>query len=220
MPKRIPVAVLSHRLLLGEALRLWLKETGLVSRVHLVTTGRELLATAGRIRIAFLDPGHPSEDVFGAARRLRRRKGAPALIFVADAAPVGWIRRALDVGASAYLGRCADVRAVTDAVRAVLCGQNYFTPCAARVVSQIASGSADVPALTAREIEVLQLICDGYSSKEIARKLGLAPKTIDSFRAALLEKTRARSSTRLVRFACDHRYVDPSPPTGAPDAPR
>lgn len=212
MPKRVPVAVFSHRLLLGEAMSLWLKDTGLVSQVRLVADGRELIASARRVRIAFLDPGHPSENVFEVARRLRRMKHGPSLIFVAEAAPVGWIRRALDVDAAGYLGKCTDVRMIGDAVRAVLAGQHYFSPCAARVVAQIASGSADVPALTGREIEVLQLICDGFSSKEIARKLGLSPKTIESFRAALLEKTRARSSTRLVRFACDHRYVDPKPP--------
>lgn len=216
MAKRVPVAVFTHRLLLAEAMRLWLEESGLVSRVLLVRDGRELTAAARRVRIAFIDPGNPAENVFETARRLHRMKNGPALIFVADSAPPGWIHRALAVDAAGYLGKCADVRAILDAVRAVLAGQRYLTPCAASVVSQIAAGTTKHPALTDREIEVLRLICDGCSSKEIARKLGLSPKTIDSFRATLLEKTRARSSTRLVRFACDHRYVDPV----VPDEPR
>jgi DNA-binding NarL/FixJ family response regulator len=207
------VAVFSHRLLLAEAMSIWLDGDPAVSAVRQVRVGRDLLALARRgvIDMAFLDPGNPSERVFDLAARLRRLKRRLGILFLAGAAPIGWICRALKVDADGFLGKCADVEAVRSAVRAVRGGQKYFTPCAARVMSQIAARSPEIPSLTAREIEVMQLLAEGNSSKEIARRLGLSSKTVESVRAALLEKTRTRSSTRLVRDACDQRYVDPEP---------
>lgn len=195
------VAIYTHRLLLAESLR---------GDIETVRSARAIPADA---RIALLDPGNPVEDVFTLARRLARRKPSTAVIFIAEAAPIGWVLRAIECGAVGYLGKCADSEAVTAAIRAVRAGQRFFSPCAARVVSDVAAGSR---LLSRREREVMGCVCEGFSTKEIARDLGVAPKTIETIRASLLRKTRSRSATALVRYSFDHHYVDARTPNEPP----
>ncbi|MBN1186659.1 MAG: response regulator transcription factor, partial [Bacteroidales bacterium] len=62
--------------------------------------------------------------------------------------------------------------------------------------------------LSSRESEVLMLICQGYSNKEIAEVLFLSPKTIDNYRTSLLEKTETKNSAHLVMYAIKNKLVD------------
>lgn len=185
------VTVITHRRLLAELL------------------SRQLPATASlkNAQVAILDPAHPAQDTFDLARQLKRRRPPPAVLYLADKAAAGWIRRSLDVDAAGFLTADCDLADLRRAVSAALRRQKYYSPDAARIVAAFAAGGRDAPAFTRREVDVVNRLAAGDSSKEIARSMGCSPRTIDAIRARLLEKTRARTSAALIRFACAHRYV-------------
>jgi DNA-binding NarL/FixJ family response regulator len=179
-------------------------------RISTVQDGFKL-SHSGWADVLLLDPGHPTEDVFGLADRLSRLRKAPAVIILADAAPAGWVQRAVLARVAGYVGHCGTVADIVRAVRASRKGDRFFTPCAAGDIADMAAGGERSRLLSRREMAVLREMCEGWTTKEIAQSMGLQPKTVDSIRARLMEKTGTQRSTALVRFACEQRFVDLRP---------
>jgi DNA-binding NarL/FixJ family response regulator len=116
-----------------------------------------------------------------------------------------YVFRALRAGASGYLLKNADRRELELAVNAVAHGEAWISPAVSkRVIAAFAGGQriedpADV--LTPRQREILQLIAEGHSTKEIAHRLGLSVKTVESHRAQLMERLGIHDLSGLVRYA-------------------
>ncbi len=175
-----------------------------IAGIRTASTGREAIRLARRTRahLCIVDAANPTEDAFAVAAHLRRM--GIRVIMLADSVPAGWIQRSVEAGAASYLGKCATLEDLRRAMRAELHGQAFQSPCAVRRVWERT-------APTGRQLEVLRLVCDGYSSKQVARELGLSSKTVDAYRAALMEFAGVRNTPALVRFACNERYVDLRP---------
>ncbi|MBI3096721.1 MAG: response regulator transcription factor [Planctomycetes bacterium] len=210
MAKRAGILICTHRVVFGHLLLDALQRGARYRRVQLVHDAREAVRVAGRgaVDVVLLEPGNPGFDVFRDAARIQRRHPGVRVVFIADSSPIGWVARAVRMRASGYLGKCATLDDIRRAIDTALSGQRFFTPCASRVVGDLAADAGDVPDLTDRESVVLRGICDGRSSKEIARSLGLEVKTVDSIRARIMEKTGTARATSLVRYACSERLVD------------
>ncbi|MGI9431310.1 MAG: response regulator transcription factor, partial [Myxococcota bacterium] len=92
-------------------------------------------------------------------------------------------------------------------------GGSYFSPPVAReIVEQLRApkrSAEPFSLLSAREREVLHLIADGLSAKEIAVKLGISSKTVEAHRTSLMRKLGARKATELVRYALRHGLIEP-----------
>jgi DNA-binding NarL/FixJ family response regulator len=117
------------------------------------------------------------------------------------------VRRALKAGAAGYLPKSAGVEEVIAAIRAVHAGQRYLGP---RVTdAMIGAGPADDPLerLSVREREILQLLAEGRTGAEIAQRLVLSQKTVETYRARLVEKLGIRDLPGLVRFAIQRGIV-------------
>lgn len=209
--RKAGIAVLVNRHFVADLLVDRLKASGRFAAVRRVGSRAELVRAVrgGRIDIVFLDPCNVHESVFETARILGAGRVRPRLIFVACMAPAGWVRRALELGASAFLGPCAEMQDVLRAVEAARRGQSYFSPCAAAIVAELARRRERREEITARELDVLRQVCRGASSKQIARRLGLSSRTIEMHRARLMRKAGARSAAALAAFGCQHHYVDP-----------
>ncbi|MBI2931362.1 MAG: response regulator transcription factor [Planctomycetes bacterium] len=210
--RKVRVLISTHHVVLGELLEEALKIRPQIDSVRRVQTARQVLAASRERRpdVVLLDPSHPIEPMFDLARTLGRLRPPVPVIFMGETAAMGWIYRALDVGASGFLARCARTDDYLRAIQAVCEGQRYFSPSAATVVSKLAAGG-ELPIFSTREMDVLRLICEGSSTKEIGRDLGLEPKTVDSIRARLMTKTGTKNAASLVRYACDERFVDLRP---------
>ncbi|MBI2900150.1 MAG: response regulator transcription factor [Planctomycetes bacterium] len=197
-----------HRKLLADLLVASLLQSG-VRRAFACdfSSRRSFPKPIARPDVVLLDPGNPCLDAFGFARRLLRRSPGTRVILSADSTPFGWVEGALRIGASGYLGKCADIADYVRAIRAAMVGQRYFTPCAGRIVAEIASGTAEVPAFTPRQRAIQDLICRGSATKEIARRLGLKVKTVEAARSVIMAETGTSSAPALVRYACAHRLV-------------
>ena len=123
-----------------------------------------------------------------------------------------YAQRALRAGAKAYVMKKESPSKVVDAIRKIIQGEIYVSPSVAdQVLHQIVSGPGNVSTspvdrLTDRELEVVQLIGRGLSSREVAESLHLSVKTIESHRAHVKEKLGLRNATELVQFSV--QWVD------------
>ena len=108
-------------------------------------------------------------------------------------------------------GRAAEI---VTAIRAVTKGGSYFSPLVAReIVQQLrsppSSGNEPFSILSNREREVLHLIAEGLSAKEIAADLKISTKTVEAHRTSLMRKVGVRKATELVRYAVRHGLIEP-----------
>jgi two-component system response regulator NreC len=120
-----------------------------------------------------------------------------------------YVREMLKAGAKGYLVKDADDDALLDAVRAVARGEAYLSPSVADAVLADYRRHVTNPVdlLTAREREVLQLIAEGKTNKDIANQLGLSVYTVEAHRGRLMEKLNLHSTGDLVRFAIRNGFI-------------
>jgi DNA-binding NarL/FixJ family response regulator len=117
-----------------------------------------------------------------------------------------YVLQALRVGAAGYMLKDADTAELDIALRAVTKGETYLSPGVSRqvvddYVRRIGPGQTSLEQLTPRQREILQLIAEGHSSKEIAHTLDLSIKTVETHRAQLMDRLDIHDVAGLVRFA-------------------
>lgn len=125
------------------------------------------------------------------------------------------IRDMIKAGASGYILKSSDRAELVDAIKTILDGRHYFSNDATHsVMMDLVKGTskeqrAAVPdEITARELEILELIVKEHTNQEIAEKLYISPRTVDAHRRNLLQKTGAKNTAGLVTYAFKHNLVD------------
>jgi DNA-binding NarL/FixJ family response regulator len=163
--------------------------------------GREAVELARRHKpdVVVMDIGMPGMNGIEATRLIRRTCRRTEVLALSLHDSEHYAREMLDAGARGYLLKSDAVREVVAAVRAVSSRHRYMTAhLDTKTTTQESSGK---PALTRRETQVLQLVAQGRTSREISRMLGVTLKTIESHRANLMRKLPARSVAELMRYA-------------------
>ncbi len=164
--------------------------------------------------VALMDIWMPRLSGIDATRRIGKRGLDTKVLVLSMHESRTYVEEVLRAGAAGYIVKNAassDLLAAIDAVRS---GASYLSPAITQqVVDAIArpgdSAPSGVATLTDREREVLQLIAEGLSSKEIAGMLGVSLKTVDSHRSNLMEKLDIHKVSGLVRFAIRAGLVEP-----------
>lgn len=124
-----------------------------------------------------------------------------------------YILRALRVGAQGYLLKSAATEEVVRAIQTVLLGQIYYSPELTPLILKDYVNHADDPnlikssGLSQREIEVMKLVADGFSTKEIAEKLNLSDKTVGKHRENIMVKLDLRNAADVTKYAISKGYV-------------
>lgn len=159
-------------------------------------------------QLVLMDLSMPGIGGLGAILEIRRRGLEPRILVLTQHAEAVSVRRALEAGANGYIVKTARGEELIGAIRAVLAGGTYVEPSlAGALFAPEASGaepSSDAEALerlTPRERQVLKLIADGYSNKEVAGALDIALKTAMAHRANLMDKVGIHNHSKLVQFA-------------------
>jgi two-component system, NarL family, invasion response regulator UvrY len=162
--------------------------------------------------VAILDismPGKSGLEILNEAKLLRPRM--PILI-LSMYPEEQFARRALKAGAAGYLTKDSVPEEMIVAVRKVLAGGRYVsTALAEKLASDLRRGGSSAALhelLSDREFQVLRMIASGMALKDIADQLGLSVKTVSTYRARVLLKTRLRSTADLVRYAVQNALVD------------
>lgn len=156
--------------------------------------------------IAILELQLPVLSGVAAIRHITSQDPAPRCLVISSRDTRGYVQQALRAGATGYLLKSGTVSELHEALAVIQEGRFYLSPTIAHhVVNAFAgntlSGESSLDLLTQRESEVLQLIAEGMTSKEIASQLGVSPKTAETHRASLMDKLGIHKASSLVRFA-------------------
>ncbi len=152
-------------------------------------------------------PGRGGLEVLADSKRLRPR--TPILVISAYAEDEFAVR-ALKLGASGYLNKNRSSEELLAAVRKILGGGKYVTASLAEKLADLLGQDGETPlheALSGRELQVLQLVASGHSTKEIATQLALSEKTIGTYRSRIAQKIGASTNVDLTRYAVKHGLV-------------
>jgi DNA-binding NarL/FixJ family response regulator len=179
--------------------------------VGVVGDGREAVRMARDAQpdVILMDLSMPELNGADATRAILQRDAKCRVIVLSMYAEREYVRRALKAGAAGYVVKRSAAKELVDAIRAVHAGQRYLSPRVADVVIDDYTEERDDPLarLSAREREVLQLLAEGRTGAEIAQRLSLSQKTVETYRARLVEKLGIRDVAGLVRFAIQRGLV-------------
>ncbi len=161
---------------------------------------------AGGIDLAVLDVSMPRMTGLQAAKEIQRRKLDVAVLMLSMHDNEQYLFEALKVGAAGYVHKSVADRDLITACRAALRGEPFLYPGAiSTLIREFLTRGTDVDGeaalLTAREEEVLKLIAEGHSGKDIAQMLFISPKTVERHRANLLAKLGLKDRLELTRYA-------------------
>ena len=167
--------------------------------------GQEAVRLAGVLKpdVAVLDVSMPLLNGLEAGREIQRAHKDTQVVLLTMRAEDHLMAAALRGGIRAYVLKSQAADELVTAIRAVVRHQIYLSPGISKfVVDAYVNGeSAPVDPLAPRERQVLQLVAEGKTSKEIAMVLGLSPKTAESYRARVMEKLDIHETAGLVRYA-------------------
>jgi DNA-binding NarL/FixJ family response regulator len=181
--------------------------------VGAVADGRALLAAAFELRpdIVVIDIAMPLLNGLDAASQLKQVMPELKVIFLTVSEDPDLASQAFQAGASGYLLKNSAASELLQAIQEVAQGRSYVTPLATRglvanFVQQVNS-TRKTGELSPRRREVLQLLAEGHTMKEIARILNITPRTVAFHKYAIMEDIGVKSSAELVQFAIKQRLV-------------
>ncbi len=187
-----------------------------VTVVGVASDGLELIELAQGLKpdLVLMDISMPGLNGLEATARLTRSMPKIKVLILSMHQSEEYVRQALRSGASAYLLKDAAPVELELGIRAVMRGETYLSPAVSRgVVSDYVQRLRDDPApssgLTSRQTEVLQLIAEGLSTKDIARRLDLSVKTVETHRTQLMKQLDIHEIAGLVRYAMRVGLVSP-----------
>lgn len=179
--------------------------------------GGEALRLIAELRpdIVLMDISMPGIDGLEAIRRAAILQPRPKILVLSMHAETAYVREAFVAGASGYLLKDSESDELLLALAALARGQGWISPAVApAVIESIAQRPAEAEQrpglheLTPRQREVLQLIAEGHSTKQIARRLGLSVKTVETHRGQIMSRLETRTVAGLVRYAIRAGLVD------------
>jgi DNA-binding NarL/FixJ family response regulator len=198
-----------HALLLGAFEKLLASDYDIVGQV---SDGRAVVAAAETLKpdLIVLDISMPLLNGLEAGRQIRQRARNIKLVFLTMNEDPDLAAEAFRAGASAYVLKRSATSELLTALREVLQGRSYITPLVTEgVVGSLMHGDERTPAqeLTARQREVLQLLAEGHSMKEVATLLNLTPRTIAFHKYRMMEQLNVKSTAELIQYAVKHHIV-------------
>ncbi len=207
------VLLADDHLMVAEALKSMLSDE--FELVGVVEDGRAMLDAARRLRpdVIVADVTMPHLNGIDALVRLRLGGDYTPVVFLTMHRDAAFARRALEAGAAGYVLKHSAPAELVTALRTAIAGRTYLTPqLAGELLAAMKNGPvADddpIRALTPRQREVLQLLAEGRSAKEVAAALGISARTVEFHKYQMMEALGYRTSAELVHFAIKHGLIE------------
>jgi DNA-binding NarL/FixJ family response regulator len=164
--------------------------------------------------LVLMDIAMPGMNGLDATARVVKESPTTRVILLSMHANEEYLRQALQVGASGYLLKGAELAELELAIKTVSRGETYLTPAVARYAVDAYRVTSEGPSgplakLSMRQREVLQLIAEGQTTKDIAHRLNLSVKTVETHRSQLMERLDIHDVPGLVRFAMRVGLIQP-----------
>jgi len=208
--KKIRVLLADDHTLMRRGLRLIVEQQPDIVVVGEAEDGRQAVALSASVKpdVAVLDIGMPNLNGIEAARQITDGESGAAVVILSMHADETYILRALKAGARGYLLKDSAESDLVRAIRSVAEGKSFFSPAVSKVLLEDyvkklqRTGSEDsYDLLTPREREILQLVAEGKSNKEVANLLHLSVYTVETHRANMMEKLKLKSVPELILYA-------------------
>jgi two-component system, NarL family, response regulator NreC len=210
VPTRILLA--DDHVIVRQGFRALLEREGL-EVVAEAADGHEAVRLAVDLRpdVAVLDFAMPLLNGLDAAREIRRRSPGTRLILLTVHTEDHYVLEALQAGVHGYVVKTQAAADLVQAIREIRGNAMYLSPTISRAVVEASFDKANPPGdmLSSRERQVLQLVAEGKTTKEIAAVLGISIKTADSHRARIMRKLDIHDTAGLVRFAIRRGLIHP-----------
>lgn len=217
-PIRPRILIAEDHTLVREGLRVLLADTAEI--VDAVEDGRALLAAAERLRpeVIVLDISMPLLNGLDAARQLAKVSPTSRLVFVTMHADPAYVRQAFRAGAHGYVVKSSVSSQLVAAIAAVQAGERYLSPIPGVDLAEMlgeapgaaAAGQATgelADNLTPRQREILQLVAEGRTAREIAVVLAISRKTVEFHKASIMRLLGLRTTAELTRYALAHGII-------------
>ncbi len=210
--KKIRILLADDHVMVRQGFRMILAAQPDMEIVGEAGNGREALELAEKLQpdVVVMDVAMPELNGIEATRRLAASSPRTRVLALSMYKDSVYVREILRAGARGYLLKDAIDRDLLAAVRAVASGEGYLSPAVSEaVLSDYRRHVSDpLDLLSSREREVLQLIAEGKTNKDIASALKLSVYTVEAHRGRIMEKLNLHSVGELVRFALRHGLID------------
>ncbi len=208
--RKIRIMLADDHKLMRSGLRVLLEQQGDLSVVGEVSDGREAVALADSLKpeVLVMDIGMPNLNGIEAAAQITHTHPEIAIVMLSMHSDESYVLRALKAGAKGYLLKDSAETDLLRAVHAVAEGKSFFSPAVSKVllddyVRKLKRSGTEDPydLLTPREREVLQLVAEGKSNKDVAQILNLSVYTVETHRSNIMEKLNLRGVPELILYA-------------------
>lgn len=214
--KRMRTLLADDHTLVRAGLRKLLESMSEIEVVGEAEDGLELLALAERLQpnLVLMDIAMPGLNGLEATARLVKSMPEVRVVILSMHQTEEYVRQALRHGASGYLLKDAAPLELEMAIKAVRRGDTFLSSAVSKgvlsdYVKRLRTDELPGAQLTPRQREVLQLIAEGHSTKEVARRLDLSVKTVDTHRSQLMRQLDIHEVTGLVRYAMRTGLISP-----------
>jgi DNA-binding NarL/FixJ family response regulator len=218
--KRITVLLAEDHTIVREGFRKMLELEDDLQVVGEAENGRQAVALVKELRpaVVLMDIAMPRLNGLEATRQVLKAVPATKVIMLSAHSDDAYVKDATDSGAKGFLLKQSSAHMVCEAIREVQKGKTFFSPAVARRLHRLGGRSPDragMPQsrnlrLSAREMEVLQLIAEGKANKETAAELGIGLKTVQKHREHLMQKLDIHDTAGLTRYAISAGVIESS----------
>ncbi|MBA4055714.1 MAG: hypothetical protein C0490_13445 [Marivirga sp.] len=212
MKKTITVLVADDHLFMRESLRAMLEKTQFVKKIYEVENGKQAIETLANhvIDVALMDIRMPVVDGFEVIEYVNKQKLPTRIIALTAFDEEAMIFNLMRAGVPGILfKKTTHQQEIYTAIHTVLEGKHYYHEKVNIVIHSKPDGLQHPPRikLSAREFEVIVLLCHGLSTKDIAEKLFLSEHTIEGYRKEIIKKTNTRNTNELIHYALSNGIV-------------
>ncbi len=208
--KRIRILLADDHAVLRAGLRALLAAQDDLEVVGEASDGAEAIRLCQTLRpdVVVMDIGMPGVSGIDATARIKRDLPSVKVLILSMHDDRGYLRQVLRVGASGYVLKKAADTELLAAIRAAARGEVFLDPALAKAlvdeVMEPKAASVEPPALSDREREVLRLLAHGHTNQQVADRLCISVKSVETYKARLMEKLGLKGRAELVRYALQH----------------
>lgn len=176
------------------------------------TTGLEIIdyISSQKVDIILLDITLPDANGTELCREIKKISPTTSVIMFSNRSERSIIMQSIQNGASGYILKNTSINELVVCIQGAYSGNIVFCNEAQQIISKPSQNDLQVPRLTKREKQILQMVAEGKTSIIIANELFLSPLTVDTHRKNLLQKFQAKNSTELINLAVQHHMIERS----------
>jgi two-component system response regulator NreC len=214
---KIRVVIAEDHTIVRKGIKLLLKNSSAMKIVDEVESGKEAIQSVKNEQpdVVLMDISMPGLNGLEATRKIKKEHSDTRVLILTVHTSDKYVSKILRCGASGYILKTAAPKELIKAIKTVVKGEKYFSSSiSSKIIDKLIkgklgeAGSTEGNLLTNREVEILQLISEGYTNKEIAGELHISVKTVESHRSNIMEKLDLHSPVELTKYAIEEGIIE------------